>query len=278
MEHKTASVDERPGARQEARAGGRPSTRSGPRSGALDMRPDEAPDGAGDSGGLDGRVGRIIRQTLADQVYGDLKELLLAGRVAPGERFTLRGLASSIGTSAMPVREAVSRLVAENALEVLPNRAVRVPLMSQARFIELRLIRTSLEGLAAALAAETASESEIDEVMRFERLFAAEREEGKLDGAAAMRFNKDLHFALYRAAHLPTLMQMIEGLWLQIGPVLNLDFSAGPERLREGQAHVHHANLLAALRSRDADGARKALIADIWSAGDFILSRGVLAN
>lgn len=231
-----------------------------------------------EASGLDARMVRIVRQTLADQVYGDLKELLLAGRAAPGERFTLRGLAGAIGTSAMPVREAVSRLVTENALEVLPNRAVRVPLMSRARFTELRLIRVSLEGLAVTVAATAATDEEIAEVARFERLFAAERDKKRPDGAAAMRHNKDLHFALYRAAHLPTLMQMIEGLWLQIGPVLNLDFRAGPERVREGEAHIHHAALIGALRARDPEAARAALVTDIWSAGDFILSRGVLPD
>ncbi|MDI4657928.1 GntR family transcriptional regulator [Xanthobacter autotrophicus] len=228
--------------------------------------------------GLDTRVVRIVRQTLADQVYGDLKELLLAGRAAPGERFTLRGLASAIGTSAMPVREAVSRLVAENALEVLPNRAVRVPLMPRARFKELRLIRCSLEGLATETAVRAASDAEIAEVEGFERLFAAERDKPEPDGAAAMCHNKDLHFALYRAAHLPTLFQMIEGLWLQIGPVLNLDFRAGPDRVRQGEAHIRHAAMVAALKARDPEAARTALVADIWSAGDFILSRNVLPD
>ncbi|MDI4663558.1 GntR family transcriptional regulator [Xanthobacter autotrophicus] len=228
--------------------------------------------------GLDARVGRIVRQTLADQVYADLKEILLAGRAAPGERFTLRGLASAIGTSAMPVREAVSRLVAENALEVLPNRAVRVPLMPRARFEELRLIRCSLEGLATVAAVRAASAGEVAEVEHFERLFAAEREKAEPDGAVAMRHNKDLHFALYRAAHLPTLFQMIEALWLQIGPVLNLDFRAGPDRVRQGEAHIRHAAIVAALRIRDPEAARTALVADIWSAGDFILSRGILPD
>jgi DNA-binding GntR family transcriptional regulator len=224
------------------------------------------------------RMGRIVRVTLADTVYRDLKELLLAGRAAPGERFTLRGLAGAIGTSAMPVREAVSRLAAENALEVLPNRAVRVPLMSRARFEELRLIRSSLEGLAAETAAVNADAADLEEIFRCERAFAAERDKPRPDGAAAMHFNKDLHFALYRAARLPTLFTMIESLWLQIGPVLNLDFQAGPERVREGEAHIHHAALVEAMRRRDGTAAREALLADIWSAGDFILSRGILPD
>ena len=72
---------------------------------------------------LDGKMEKIVRQTLSDQVYGDLKELLQAGEMEPGQRFTLRGLAAAIGTSAMPVREAVTRLAAEQALEVLPARS-----------------------------------------------------------------------------------------------------------------------------------------------------------
>lgn len=227
---------------------------------------------------LGDRMGKIVRLTLADTVYRDLKELLLAGRAAPGERFTLRGLAAAIGTSAMPVREAVSRLAAENALEVLPNRAVRVPLMSRARFIELRLIRSSLEGLAAETAALNADASDLAEINRCERLFAAEREKPQPDGAAAMHFNKDLHFALYRAARMPILFGMIESLWLQIGPVLNLDFQAGPERVRGGEAHIHHAALVEALHRRDGPAVRQALLADIWHAGDFILSRGILPD
>ena len=64
---------------------------------------------------------KIVRQTLSDQVYGDLKELLQAGEMEPGQRFTLRGLAAAIGTSAMPVREAVTRLAAEQALKCCPT-------------------------------------------------------------------------------------------------------------------------------------------------------------
>ncbi|MBX6424962.1 MAG: GntR family transcriptional regulator [Variibacter sp.] len=221
-------------------------------------------------------MGRVVRLTLAEKVYQDLKELLLAGQVAPGERFTLRGLAAAIGTSAMPVREAVGRLAAERALEVLPNRAVRVPLMTRARFLELRLIRISLEGLAAAVAAERRDEADLAAIVRFEREFAAERMRKHPDPGVAIRANKELHFAVYRAARMPALFQIIEGLWLQIGPVLNLDLRASPKRLEEGEAHLHHARLVDALRRRDGDGARAALVADITTAGDFILARGVM--
>ena len=60
--------------------------------------------------------------------------------------------------------------------------------------------------------------------------------------------------------------------------MLNLDFRAGPERVRQGEAHIRHAAIVAALKARDPEAARVALVADIWSAGDFILSRDVLPD
>ena len=61
------------------------------------------------------------RITLGTQVYDALRDLLIAGELAPGERLSLRTVAERLGTSMMPAREAVSRLVADEALEVLPR-------------------------------------------------------------------------------------------------------------------------------------------------------------
>ena len=222
------------------------------------------------------KVTRLSRVTLGEQVYQDLRELLVAGQVAPGEKFTLRGLAKAIGTSSMPVREAVSRLAAENALEILPNRAIRVPIMTRERFIELRIIRTEVEGLAVQIAAERATPDEIEEAARHQEVFAAESRKRNPDGAIALKANKDLHFAVYRAARMPVLLQLIEGLWLQIGPVINLDLRASGRRLHAVEAHKHHARLIEAMRRRDGRAARAALADDIRSAAEFILAGGGL--
>ncbi len=64
----------------------------------------------------------------------NLSDLLFSGRMAPGDKLSLRQAADVLGVSIMPVREAVSRLVADKALEVTPNRAIRVPLMTAAQF------------------------------------------------------------------------------------------------------------------------------------------------
>jgi DNA-binding GntR family transcriptional regulator len=79
----------------------------------------------------------LDRQTLGERAYAKLADLLISGRLAPGEKLSLRAAADVLGVSIMPVREAVSRLIADKALEVTPNRAVRVPLMSAAQFRDL---------------------------------------------------------------------------------------------------------------------------------------------
>ena len=223
---------------------------------------------------LDGKMEKIVRQTLSDQVYGDLKELLQAGEMEPGQRFTLRGLAAAIGTSAMPVREAVTRLAAEQALEVLPNRAIRVPLMTRERFLELRTIRLQLECLAIESAADKRDEDELAEIQRHEQEFLQAR--AQPDSRAAVRANKNLHFAIYRSARVPALLQIIESLWLQIGPVLNYDLASSAARLSQGEAHLHHRAMVAAIEKRDPAAARQALHADLLSASEYILARELL--
>lgn len=77
---------------------------------------------------------------------------------------------------------------------------------------------------------------------------------------------------------MPMLLQMIEALWLRIGPILNYDLRAGSRRVGEKTGVVHHAALLAALKRRDGAKARAALEGDIRSAAEFILSAGVLVT
>ncbi|RXL93469.1 GntR family transcriptional regulator, partial [Citrobacter sp. AAK_AS5] len=79
--------------------------------------------------------------------------MLIAGKLTPGDRLSLRSAAEQLGVSMMPVREAVNRLVADGGLEVAPNRAVRVPILTVSQFRDLTRVRVAIEGHAAAEAA-----------------------------------------------------------------------------------------------------------------------------
>jgi DNA-binding GntR family transcriptional regulator len=222
-------------------------------------------------------VGSLQHETLGERVTGELRALLIAGRLAPGEKLSLRRVAEALGVSMMPVREAVSRLAADKALEVLPGRAVRVPVLTLAQFRELTRIRLVVEGFAAEEATKVITDAQIAVVAQHEAAFLAAAKDPP-DPAAAVGANRDLHFALYEAAGMPSLIEMISRLWLKAGPILNLDMRHEPRRLDGGSAVVAHAQLLAALRRRDPAAARQALVEDISAAAEHIERTARLAE
>jgi len=178
----------------------------------------------------------------------------------------------------MPVREAVHRLAAEQALELTPNRALRVPRMTVSQFREITAIRINLEGLATERAAALLDDAGVARIAELNTQFADEMGRAAPDGAKLIALNKALHFAVYEGARMPTLMKMIEALWLRIGPILNYDLRSGSRRVGDGVAAAHHARLVEALKQHDGAAAREALRGDIEAAADFIVSAGVLVT
>jgi len=213
-----------------------------------------------------------IRATLRDRAYEGLRDLLIAGQLAPGEKLSVRQLAAGLGVSPMPVREAVHRLVAERALEVQPQSAVRVPLMTRGHFIELTTIRINLEGMAAQVAAGKITAIELARVRRYHERFRDSARRAKPNPSVVIRANQQLHFAIYQCARMPMLLLLIQTLWLRIGPVLIFDLRSSPRRLHTLAAHKCHERLVAALEHRDGNAARRALVCDIESAAAYILS------
>lgn len=222
-------------------------------------------------------IGALSRETLGERVTDTLRNLLVSGRLAPGEKLSLRSVADSLSVSMTPVREAVARLAADGALEVLPGRAVRVPVLSNAQFEELTRIRIAVEGFAVEEAARNRPDDVVPVVEACAQAFEAASEQEPPDAAGAVSANRDLHFAIYRAAGMPALTEMIERLWLKAGPVLNLDMRDEPRRLRGGRAVQAHAALVAAIRSRDPKAARAALESDIRAAAAHVIGTGRLA-
>src|SRR3981189_1739887 len=203
--------------------------------------------------------------SLRRQVYDSLREALTAGRFVPGQKLTFRFVAGARGVSLTPVREALRRLVAEGAFEMQPNRSVRVPLMTQARILELRDIRIALEGLAAEKAAERASKQQIGRLRRIALEIATARSAG--DSVTDRLKVSEFHFALYAIAHQPTLLRVIEGLWLQTGPYMNLLY---PEFVSRPHGPETRARIIRALPSHDAVAARREIENDVRHALSYV--------
>ena len=101
---------------------------------------------------FEGEAPSLRKETLYQQAYEALKRAIMEGRLQPGHAVSLRSLASELNVSQMPVRDALNRLVTQRALELLPNRTVRVPFMTRDKFGELAQVRCYLEGQIARLA------------------------------------------------------------------------------------------------------------------------------
>src|SRR5690606_22914406 len=109
--------------------------------------------------------------------------------------------------STMPIREALSRLVAEGALEDQPNRSVRVPPMTPQRIREIAKIRMAVEGLAAREAAlQPLPMQIIDRLEDLQINMAAAMDRRALQ--AYMASNEEFHFTIYRAAQMPVLLDV----------------------------------------------------------------------
>ncbi|MEQ8654594.1 MAG: GntR family transcriptional regulator [Kiloniellales bacterium] len=215
---------------------------------------------------LDAPAFQVSRETLRTRVYDSLCEALMMGRFDPGQSLTVRGLADAFGVSPTPVREALQRLAAAGALATEPNRFYRVPVITTETIEDLRRVRAALEGMAAEEAAKHIQRGDLQKLERAnaKMLKAIERQDAK----AYLAANESFHFTIYRAAGSETLLRIIHGLWLRIGPTLNLLFRDFTLVLALDDAHQA---ALRALRERDGAKAREAIVADIMEAGDFLV-------
>ncbi len=213
-----------------------------------------------------------VRDTLQQRVYRTLARGLMGGMFPPGEAVSLRTLAARLGTSAMPVREALSRLIAERALVMLPNRSVIIPRMTRERFVELSRIRQKLEGMLAEMACLKATAADLERLTAvnddLKRCLATDDLQGAMTG------NMAFHFVLYEFADSEVTLPLVETLWLQAGPFVAL--SARLPSLR--WTLRHHGRLLAALRGGDSKAARRAIEDDIEESLQQLLKKASFAD
>jgi len=203
------------------------------------------------------------RTTLNDQVYKDLRRLMMSGGLRPGQSISIRSIASVIGVSPMPVRGALQRLVIEGALEVQPNRSFALPVLSAEDFTEIASLRAMLEGMATRQALLALGPAQISQLREINvSMFESEH----LDPQQYLELNRRFHFLIYAAANQPRLMRFIENLWLQIGPLLNI-ITSSKDVLTGRETH---ALIVQAIVSKDAAAAEQAVKRDILEASAVI--------
>ena len=212
------------------------------------------------------QLDNLSHVNLGKSVYATLREALAAGRFQPNDRLRIRELALQLGTSVTPVRDAMLQLVQEEALVLRSPRDFRVPVLSVARYLEIRALRLELEGLGAFEAARRIDDASLADLERL--LLANEEAIARHDLAAALQCNQAFHLGLAQAAGMPTLKRFVDHLWMQTAPLIAAGYASFSPDMRVG----HHRAIISALRQRDSAAARRAIEQDILDGGTQMLA------
>lgn len=208
---------------------------------------------------------------LHEIAYRHLSNALMQGKYLPGQKLSLRALADHLGMSMSPVREAVGRLAALNALQVFPKRYILVAPLSAELYLEMVELRKLLEGHAAARACTRMTSQDVDRMEGINERLLRFADEGQM--RKSMQENHRFHFSVYSSAGSEVLLESIEHIWLRIGPSLNQllaeEFSRDERSLVKGFSH--HKRLIRALRKRDVDGALGAITGDISTSTRYLI-------
>ena len=191
------------------------------------------------------------RMSRVEQAYQHIRQAILAHRLKPGDRLREAELAEAIGLSRTPLREALARLESDGLIVNDPARGLVVTQLDYNMVSELYFMREVLEGTAARLAAQHASEVEltiIDEICEQYRRALG-------DGAALAARNRQFHEALYRCAHNRYLLKTLSGLH---DALALLGDSMLHDRARAEQTLQEHAAIVEAIKRRDPDAAEQA--------------------
>jgi|LakMenEpi03Aug12_release.lakeMendotaPanAssembly.Ray.scaffolds.fasta_scaffold22436_1 DNA-binding GntR family transcriptional regulator len=204
-------------------------------------------------------VGSVRYSTAQDQAYDYLKQRILSGEFPGGMRLNPTEVATLLGVSRTPVREALHRLDIEGLVTLTPNRGVVVTALTLELVRELFKIRGALEALAASEAARNIREDDLDE---FE-LLIRRMDRSRGDPKAWIIRHDAFHDRLYEFAQMPRLTAEIRRLREAIHPHLRLYIDVYHHTEMPG---YEHRTMLAEIGSGSAERASRAMLEHVESA------------
>ncbi|WP_327686350.1 GntR family transcriptional regulator [Streptomyces sp. NBC_00467] len=177
-------------------------------------------------------------------VYEELRRRILAGELLQGQTIAQEQLATELGVSTTPLREALRRLNAEGLVTLDAHRDARVTRLSAAEARNLFEIREQLDPLAAKLAADRRTDAD---VVVIEAALKDLEPLGAATDLQSLLVHRAFHRSLYTASHNPLLMSLLEGLWDKADRYRRLSLESKPEspddqeRVREEHAAIAEA-------------------------------------
>lgn len=145
--------------------------------------------------------------SLADAAYFAIRELIVTLELPPGAPVREPELVSQLGIGRTPIREALRRLAQEKLVEVFPRRGIFVTTVDVRDLARLCEVRAVLEPEAARLAAERATQEDLDELSALLNVLELRR---RRDDRALIELDQQIHRTVYHASHNPFLAETLE--------------------------------------------------------------------
>lgn len=205
-------------------------------------------------------------QSSTQRTYQTLRNEIITGRLAPGERLKVETLKENYGTGASPVREALSLLTSDQLVERLDQRGFRVAKTSSAQFQEILNLRCNLEDLALRRSIENGDQA-WEELLVLSHHYLARADREAIENFEEC--HKNFHMTLLGACGSPILLRFCDQLY-----DLNVRyrFLAGTSKsYKSRDVEAEHRAILDAAVNRDAELAAKLLIEHYRSTGAFLL-------
>lgn len=197
---------------------------------------------------------RVPQRTLADSATSALHDAILTGELSAGAALRLGELASALGMSMMPVREALRRLAAIGLVEIIPHKGAWVRELTADDARDTLDTRIALETLAIQRAAPRFTAPDADTAAaELDRHVAAAR---RGDNVAARLAHTQFHFTIYRASGSRWLLRALEPVWQNSERYR----FAGPRRSSLPASTREHQAILAACVDHDGERAVEALV------------------
>lgn len=199
-----------------------------------------------------------VKNTLAERIYARLRHGLIVGQIAPGECITLGTLARQLGTSTTPVRDALSRLTAADALRQSRQWGVVAPILSGSELEELLQLRLAIEGLAFANAAPhyRTSDRRGFKVLHADLCRVAALDDSARFAAAVW----PLRGAILGLVRSSVLTMLVDRIWCRLGPTFT-HMAADIEQRRRISYLL--GTIVTAIGNSDLEQARNALVEEI---------------
>lgn len=196
--------------------------------------------------------GKHTRSLLREQAYVSLRDAIVNGTLAPGEKLRDPELEKWLGVSRTPIREAIGRLEAAGLVHTTPGHSTVVSTIERKAVSNAQSVAAVMHALAVRTAVPLMGKTDIDAMTQANKRFAAAFAAGDAD--MAMRSDDEFHGVAVAASQNATIAMVLE----QVTPVLRrleyLRFSSLPGR----ESIAQHRRIIDLCRRGDADAAAEA--------------------